>query len=594
MKVLDIHLKTFEEPPRLHLTSMAVLAAVLASGCNTVAPTATPALAGQLQERVQLARISTPPSITFRSGDTFANAFHSMGALDGFTYILEGDANQALPGNSVPILSSKDLVSYFGAYNQTVTLTPILDSKYIRVKISKNDGNAKAKASGKCKVTLAGTVPMGAVVTGIASHAGIDVVYADVGAAAYAGVMFPVGYQGTCADALQYMARKADLAVSFNDTGIEYRMMNTATVDIGIPLRDRKIALDILADGRISAGAAGGASSFGSPTSTTGSSQYGVSGNSGGGSGSKSMQSNFTTNYLGSIKSVLESTRTSFGTWHYIPETGQIFIRDRAEAVAATKANLNRMAQAFYGRFEVTLTLYRMTSSKDQQVSGSVARAMNENLALAFGTATAPLAKSTLGIGYDTTVSGVNGGSKTLIQLLSSFGSIETLDTFSLTLQSGVPQTLKVANNTEYVRNVSTTTNGQIGGLTSSIEQANATDGSFVTIQARQAETGKIAVDFGAFINRLDGFDTTQTQTSVVKSQRAFERSFDTMAVVDDGIPYVASIVSQKSSNDSTSTLPGFEGLTGPMSFLIPAVAGSKVNGSAQTYIVVMIEARKQ
>lgn len=577
--------------PRIHspfrLTCGAAIAAAFLTGCSSTPPTAIPQLDAPLQTQIEMARISTPPTITFRAGDTYTNAFTAMGLLDGFTYIVDVDATQVLPGNSVPILSSRDLVAYFEAYGQTVVLTPVLGSKYIRAKITKNDGIAKAKASGKCRVTLAGTVPMGAVVTGISQHAGIDVTYADVGAAAYSGVVYPVGYQGSCANALEYMGRKADLSVNFNDSGIEYRMMDTATVDIGIPLRDRRIALDILADGRISSHTTTGTNSAGASVNQSNTSSSGSEG-----SGSKSLQSSYATNYLASVRSILESTRTSFGTWHYIPETGQIFIRDRAEAVAATKSNLNRMAQAFYGRFEVTLTLYRMTSNKDRQVSGSIARVINQNLALSFGNAATPLAKSALGIGYDTTATG--GGTKSVVQLLSEFGSIETLDTFSLTLQSGIPQTLKVANNTEYIRNVSTTTTGTTGGITASVEQANATDGAFVTMQARQAEAGKIAVDFGAFINRLDGFDTTQTQSSVVKSQRGFERTFDTMAVVDDGIPYVASIVSQKTRNDKVTTLPGMEGLTGPASYVIPAVAGSKADASAQTYIVVLVEARKQ
>ena len=289
-----------------------------------------------------------------------------------------------------------------------------------------------------------------------------------------------------------------------------------------------------------------------------------------------------------SIGMPLSSTRSPFGTWHYVPETGQVFIRDRAEAVAATRASLNRLAQAFYGRYEVTLTLYRMTTSNGLQVSGNIASKINSEMAVSFGSAAASVAGATLGATY-------NGSrNKSVFQLLSRFGAVETLDTFALTLQSGIPQTLKVANNTEYVRNVSVTSTGTTGATTSSVEQANATDGAFVTMQARQAEVGKIAIDFGAFINRLDGFDTTQTTTSVVKSQKGFERTFDTMAVVDDGVPYVASVVAQKTRTNNTDTLPGAEGATGALANVVPAVAGSKTENAGQTYIVVMIEARKQ
>lgn len=566
-----------------------VLAVASLAACSSVPPTSQPQFQDNLQAKVEEARVSTPPSVVFRAGDTYASVFRALGLLDGNNYIVEGDSTLALSGDSTPVLKAEDAVNYFFAHGQTVTMTPMDGTKYVRVKIGKSPTKGMLKASVGCDVNLAGVVPMGAVVSTIANKAGLELRYVDTGASAYAGVMYPVSYLGSCANALEYMARKADLAVAFSENGVEFRMMDTAAVDIGIPLRDRKIALDILADGRISGSGSNtsGVQSNGYQSNSTSTNNSGVSAG-----GSKSLQSTYVTNYLSSIRNILDSTRSPFGTWNYVPETGQVFIRDRAESVAATKSNLNRLAQAFYGRYEVTLTLYRMTSTKDRQVSGSIARAINNNLAISFGNPAASLASSTLGINYDSTISG--GKTKSVIQLLSEFGHVETLDSFSLTLQSGIPQTLKVAHNTEYIRNVSTTSTGTVGATTSSIEQANATDGSFLTMQARQAEVGKIAIDFGAFINQLDGFDTTETPSSRVKSQRGFERTFDTMAVVDDGIPYVTSIISQKTRSGNTQTLPGAEGAPGALGLVVPAIAGSKTDAEGNSYIVVMVEARKR
>lgn len=567
-----------------------VLALAGLAACSSVPPTSIPQLQDNLQAKVDEARVSKPPSVVFRAGDTYSSVFRALGLLDGNNYIVEGDTTLALSGDSTPILGAEDAVKYFFAHGQAVTLTPMEGTKYVRVKIGKSPAQGQLKASVGCEVNLVGVVPMGAVVTTIASKAGLSVSYADTGASAYTGVIYPVSYKGSCAGALEYMARKADLAVSFSESGVDFRMMDTAAVDIGIPLRDRKIALDILADGRIAGTATSSSGSQPNGSYQTGSSTSSQAGGSTG--GSKSLQSAYTTNYLSSIRSILESTRSPFGTWNYVPETGQVFIRDRAEAVAATKSNLNRLAQAFYGRYEVTLTLYRMTATKDRQVSGNIAHAINNNLALTFGNPAAALASSTLGINFNNIATG--GKTKSVIQLLSEFGHVETLDSFSLTLQAGIPQTLKVAHNTEYIRNVSTTSTGTVGATTSSVEQANATDGSFLTVQARQAEVGKIAIDFGAFINQLDGFDITETSSSLVKSQRGFERTFDTMAVVDDGIPYVTSVISQKTRSGNTQTLPGAEGAPGALGTLIPAVAGSKKDAEGNSYIVVMVEARKR
>lgn len=565
--------------PYRGFSPLMLIAGVLVAGCQTTTSggITAPVLKQPLQEKLQTATEKpSKPSVVFRGGESLTAVLRSLSIMDGKTYILEGES-QPLPGPSSAIYGVADLESYFKAYGQSLVLTSVEQSPYVKVKLNKDLPISKTSVNKNCTVKLSGSVPVGLAISDIARQAKLAVNYADTGSTAYSSVVYPVSYEGSCANALEYLGRKADLTVSFNDTGVEFRMMDTATIDIGVPLQNRKIAMDILADGQIGS----------KSSTTTGSSSGGSSGSSGG--GSKSAQTSYVTDYAASIKAMLESTKSPFGTWHYIPETGQIFIRDKADAVAAAKASINRMAQAFQSRFEVTLTLYRMTVSKDKQINGSLAGVINNALSLNFGFAN-PLAKSTVaGVWTD----GVSG-TKSSFQVLSEWGAIETLDSFSMTLQAGIPQTLKVANNTEYVRNISSTTAGTTGAVTSTIEQANATDGSFVTIQARQTEAGKIAVDYGAFINRLDGFDTTQTQTSTVKSQRGFERTFDTMAVVDDSIPYVASVISQKARNDKNSSLPGLEDAKGIVGAISPFIVGSKNETSNQTYIVVMVEARRQ
>ena len=557
------------------VTHALALSSVLALvGCESNPPVVAPQLNASVAG-AQTQGSKSAPFFVVRAGDSVLTALRSLGLIEKKTYILAEKSIEVLPGVSAPIYGVTDLAQYFEAYGYTLNLTSPVGTNYMRVMVAKTQSAAKAKAHKNCKVNILGSVPMGPVISDIADQAGIEVNYADTGATAYAGVVYPVNYKGPCSNALEYLGRKSDLTVSFNEDSVEYRMMDTAAIDIGVPLQERKITMDILASG-------GGAATAGSSGSSSGAA-------GGGGGGAKSMQSTYVTNYAASIKSILESTKTPFGTWHYVPETGQVFIRDRADAVAVAKASINRMAQAFQSRFEITLTLYRMTVSKDRQINGSLSGVINQSLALNFGLPNA-LPKSVGGAVWTDGVS----GTKSAFQVLSEWGAIETLDSYSLTLQAGIPQTMKVANNTEYVRNISSTTTGTTGAVTSTIEQANATDGSFITMQARQTEAGKIAVDYGVFINRLDGFDTTQTQSSVVKSQRGFERTFDTMAVVDDGIPYIASVVSQKSRTDKISTLPGLEDVSGAAGLLVPLLAGNRGDASAQTYIVVMVEAKRQ
>jgi hypothetical protein len=464
------------------------------------------------------------------------------------------------------------------AGNTVPEAKPFVRGGYARVSIRKIEARARLKASSaSCHVHLVGALPMGPVISDICRASGTVCSYVDAGASGYTGVVYPMSFDGTCADALEYVGQKADLAVNFTNDQVEFKMMETATIDLGIPLRDRKVALDIIAS---TSGNGNGTSqgTTNSATTTDGSTASASVIGSG-----KTLQSGYQTHYLQSIRGVLDSMRTPFGTWNYLPETGQIFIRDRAEAVDAIRKTLNRMAQTFQSRFSVTITLYRVNLSDEIQVSSSLIRQINNELSMQVGIGSA-IADPQGVLTYT--------GKKTqsVIKVLSTLGNIETLDNYTLNLQAGIPQTLKIARNTEYVRNISTTTVASSSSVSSSVEQANATDGSFLTVQARQAEAGKIAVDYGVFINQLEGFDTTETSTATVKSQLGFERTFDTVSVVEDGVPYVSTLVSSKTRNDTQSSVPGLDRL----GFIGALLGGDKTDSLTNSYIAVVVEAVRQ
>jgi len=518
------------------------------------------------------------PSFSVRQGDSLTQALRALGALDGKVYILDGDSF-ILPGNSAPIKSADDLVTFLEAHGYAMTVETVREgSPYARVRVAK----ARPEISDKlrsCKAMLSGDIPLGFAVTDVCREAGLHCTYSDPGALAYAGVLYTMSFNGSCLDALDYLSKKGDLVMARKGDEVNIRMMDTAVIDLGLPLRDRKLALDILADGRISGSINGGATT-GMTTGATGTTgqTYGASA----ASGAKGVQSLYYTDYIRNIRTMLDSMKTPFGTWNYLHETGQIFVRDRAEAVSSVKETLNRMAQAMQNRFSVTLTLYRLTASKDRQIEGSISRTINDSLVAAFGGGKLPKPGSS--IDYN------KSGTRSVLGLLSEWGTIETLDSYDLMLQAGVPQTLKVAKNKEYIRNVSTTATGVSGAVTSSVEQANATDGSFIAMHARMADGGRISVDVGAYVNKLDGFDVTQTTSSMVKSQNSFERTFDSMAVVDEGVPYLMAAISQNTRDDAVSTLPGLEdtGLFGAL------MGGYRKDASQHSYILVVLEARKQ
>ena len=304
-------------------------AGALLAGCQTAPTELTGIQQPVLQEVVEgklkiVEEKSKKPSLVFRGGESISTVLRSLSMMDGRTYILEGEV-LALPGPSATIYAMADLQTYFKAYGKTLVLSDITNSSYTKIKIAKDVAPSKLAANTNCNVKMVGVVPVGQVASDIAAHANLNMHYADTGSTAYASVVYPVSFQGPCANALEYIGKKSDLTVSFPDGGVEYRMMDTATIDIGIPLQNRKIAMDILADGKTGGASAGGASSGGAASSGAGSS---------GGGGSKSAQTSYVTDYAASIKALLDSTKSPFGTWNYVPETGHIFIRDRADAVA--------------------------------------------------------------------------------------------------------------------------------------------------------------------------------------------------------------------------------------------------------------------
>lgn len=560
---------------------LAISGAMALSGCMSMPMNITePKMQGKVELTVEKARLAQP-FFTVRQGDSLTQALRALGNLDGKVYILGGDSF-ILPGNSAPIKNIEDLSHYLDAHGYLIESKQVRsDSPYVQVEVRKAQPAISTKLQ-SCKANLSGDVPLGFAVTDICREADLHCTYADPGAQAYAGVLYTMSFSGNCLDALDYLSKKGNLVMSRKGDEVSIRMMETAVIDLGIPLRDRKLALDILAEGRING--TSGASSTGANGSTPGASTAGGGQGTNGGAagGGKGVQTLYYTDYIRNIHNMLESMSTPFGTWNYLHETGQIFVRDRAEAVTSIKETLNRMARAMQSRFAVTLTLYRLKVSKDRQIEGSVTRAINDKLNFSFG---ADKIVSPLGmIDYE------KRNTKAVVNLLSEWGTIETLDSYDLMLQAGVPQTLKVAKNKEYVRNVSTTSATVTGTVTASVEQANATDGAFIAMQARMADGGRIAVDVAAYINKLDGFDMTQTTTSIVKSQNSFERTFDSLAVVDEGVPYLMAAISQESRDDTVNTLPGLEatGLIGPL------LGGYRKDSNEQSYILVVLDARKQ
>lgn len=537
------------------------------SGCMTMDIT-QPQYQDKAQAKVDEARQKTQPSFFIRKGDQLNYVLKQIGAIDGKVYILTSDP-LALDGESSAIYSIDDLKMYMEAHGYELLVEPVReDSPYQRVSVRKLELDVTPQMTA-CKATLYGDLPLGFALTDICREAGLKCTYDDPGALAYAGVLYTMSFSGSCLEGLDYLAKKGGLVVNRKRDEVVIRMMESAVIDLGLPLRDRKIALDILAD-------SGNNNNNGtySGTSSNNSSVYGNGTNS---SGEKSSQSLYYTDYIRNVKLLLNSMKTPFGTWNYLPETGQIFIRDRAEAVAAMKESLNRMVQSMQTRFLVRVMFYRLTVNKDRQVEGSYVRQISDKWHVKFG-------------GGNITNPDVSFGKDVIIDFLSQFGTIETFDEYEMMLQAGMPQTIKIANNREYVRNISTVTTGVSGTVTEGLDQANATDGAFITIQARAAESGRIAIDMGAFINKLDGFDETKTASAVVKSQRSFERTFDSMAIVDEKVPYLMTITRQKGRDDASHAIPGLEN-TGVLGALL---GGFRKDNSTESYIIVVLEAEKR
>lgn len=552
-------------PETIFKFSAIAIAVLATTGCASQV-----AIQGGTMQEVPIAKAAEStnwqPNFSVRAGDAIEHAFTRLGQLNNTIYRVDAK-NVQLTIPSAPISNEADLVEYLQAQDITVTLSG--EGKYKKAILRKAGRSIASKT--ECNSQIFGTMPLSVAISEICSESKIECAMADAGATSFADTLYTMSYKGTCAGALNYIATKADLAISKEDGVVEFKMMDTASIDLGIPARDRQMMADIVANNFNSSAASGGSSG----------SSGGASGASGDPkSGGRSVRTSFFTNYLDSIKSLLSQSISPFGTYSYIPETGQLLVRDRRENVQVIREAASKLAGAFQQRYDVTLTFYRLTINRDKKVGMDINRTINEAFAFSVsGTLTGGAVPAAV-------MAFQKGNTTSTLSVLSKIGAVEALDDYSFSLQSNVPNTIKIGRNLDYVRNFSQTQAGTTGATTSSIEQATVTDGAFITLMARPGDNQQVNLEMHAHLNRFDGFDTTEAGAVTVRSPKSFERTFDATPLLTEGVPYAVVSVKQKGADGNITGVPGLEKLAG--------LVGVTENAKLESHIVAIVELRKK
>lgn len=532
------------------------------------------------------------PSFVVRNGESIEQVLRRLAALDSHIYILDqASVDVAFRVQSQEIQGLPEFKEYLTALGYELSETPV-GKGYVRLLITKPKENLRINAAQNCTVEMGGVVPVGEAITKICGQAGLTCSFTDKGAADYTGVHLPVAYSGDCPGALEHLAQKTDLSLTFNDANnqAEFKMFETALIDVGaLIMRDRRVSMGI--DGTITATANGSATN-GQSTLQNSQQQNGQAGGGAGGGNNgtpastsitpgKGQTSSFQTAHITNVVNLMKQSISPFGTWAFLPESGQISIRDKPANVRYIKEALGKAVASYQDEIYVTVTFYRLTQTKENQTAGNLVRAINSDLIATFG-AVPTIGGAASGLAYS------HNSDKATVQVLSTWGSVEELDTYSMTVTPNVLKAAKFGKNIEYIRNLTTSysTVGTVSQPVNTIEQANAIDGAFMTVIARKEDGDRYHIDLGAYVNNLDTFDTTVTSTVAVKSQRSYERTIDTRATLREGVPFVSDIYKISSRQGSVSTLPGFEN-TG----IFGSLLGSRNDTIANTQLIVVIEA---
>lgn len=513
-----------------------------------------------------------------RTGDTTKVLFERMGIIDGKSYVIGRDDGFEAGFDANGIKSIKELEDYIQANDYSLFVKTTPNSRFMKVTILKSQ-NSTEKRLLNVPVSISGMPNIAEAIESIAHSANATVEYADKSAADICSVHRRVSFSGTGLDAIRQMGSKAGIDVEIKNDKVILSYFQTETMDVDIFMRDRNMlsALSNVPSQGSSSGTGSYSSSMnGSASSTT---SMGGSGNN------RDLSVIYSTKLLTELQNSINNSLSKYGTYSFLPTTGQVVVRDKAENIKTVQKIISNFNSKFKDTISGRVTFYKVTMEKTDKRGLDIKALIGNHFTLSTSSMVAsafPSVGSTTG----NIALGVTHGNDTgLLQFLRELGSTEVVNSIDFETQSNSLKTLKVANNYGYISSVnSSTVAGGTGNTTSGgVTPSSVPDGTYASIIAKSIGNGTVAFDIYTTANSLSKFNTAEAFGTSVQTPNTAEQSVDGYHQVHSGVPTI--LLSYK-YNETTNNAQGL-----PTEWGWLQKVGMSSDAGKDVFIIVALEA---
>lgn len=515
------------------------------------------------------------PFFNIKTGDSLKTILERLGAIDGKIYILDGSDDYNSKISVSGIKDQNELKEYFEANGHKLEITE-KGKRYANVVLSQKELKSESKLK-KLKVSINGAIPFASIIDEISSNAEIPIIYEDKTASDVSSVIRNIDFSGNGYDALNQIASKSGLSIDYKANKIEIAYYKTQMFDLDVFVRDRSLSniiSNIPSSGSTTSNTSGTSTSSNSTTTASNSTQ--------------DLKTEYITQLVKELKASLDSTISQYGSYTFLPTTGQIAIRDKGENIKIAQKLISDFNSKFKDTVDMKLTFYKVSTEKGSK-RGIDFTALKSNLDI-FGAASSlsltgkNLVSGAFPAGVTTSAnfgaSLTRGASSVVLNYLKEFGDANVANTVTFEAQSNMPKTVKIANNYGYISSISSSTDSN-GGTTGDVNPSSVPDGTFFNVIAKPIANNMIAADIYATATSLSKFNSTTAFGNTVQTPDTAEQSVDGYHQLKSGVPSILVAYKLEEIKKGGSGLP-IEMLDS---------IGVKTDSNKDVYIVISLEA---
>jgi hypothetical protein len=251
----------------------------------------------------------------------------------------------------------------------------------------------------------------------------------------------------------------------------------------------------------------------------------------------------YSTKLFRELRDSIESSLSKHGSYSFLPTTGQVIVRDKAENVRTVQKIISDFNSKFKDTIAGRITFYKVSMDKTDKRGLDIKAAIGKYFSLDTAGAMSTTAFSGISstgkyaLGYASN----DGDTTALFQFLRQIGNTEVVNSIDFEVQSNSLKTIKVANNYGYISSVTSSVVAGTAGSTTSggITPSSVPDGTFASLIAKSVGNGTVAFDIYATSNSLAKFNTAEAFGTTVQTPDTAEQSVDGYHQVKAGVPYI-------------------------------------------------------